>query len=78
MFITLKYPTHQEQIPILSIVRFATIPYKIIITLSEVDTMHEPLYNIGLIKNKVVEIPQESQLEAFSHIQEYLKSNSSL
>jgi hypothetical protein len=78
MFIFLKYPTHQEQIPILSIVRFVTFPNKIVITLSEVERKVDSSWDFGYVANKVLEIPQESQPEAFLQIQEYIKSNTSL
>jgi hypothetical protein len=74
MFITLKYPNHQELIPFACVVKFGVYSDKIVLTLlQEIN----PVLNFGTVTNKVFEITQESQPAAYLQIQEYLKSNSS-
>ena len=76
MFITLTYPTYEEQIRIKSILKFTKkIDEEIyIITLSEISTKLEQFYSLAVVKNVNVEIALESQPVAYKQIQEYLKS----
>ena len=77
MFITIKHPTHEEQIPVSSVLKFAKNyePVKYEITLSELGTNRNQLWNIGVIKNIILEISQELQPLAFAQIEEYLSTN---
>lgn len=74
MFITLKYPTHQEHILTSSIIKFAVFPKMVEITLSEISVKNDSIMNCGFITNRSLEITQEVQPMTWSQIQEYLKS----
>jgi hypothetical protein len=77
MFITLQYPTHEEQILIKSITKFTKnyTPESYTMVLSEISTTRDKLWNIAIIKNVTVEITQEAQPIAYKQIQEYLYAN---
>jgi hypothetical protein len=72
MFITLKYESYKELIPISSIIKFANTSERYELTLSEIVTTKNFIWNYGDVKNKVVEIDQQSQPLAFAQIQNYL------
>jgi hypothetical protein len=76
MFILIKYTDYEEQIPISSIIKFAKNykPEKYEITLSEIFTTRNTIWNYGMISNKIIEITKESQPKAFSQIQNYLET----
>jgi hypothetical protein len=71
MFITLKFQTYKELIPLVNIIKFSidNSNHKYWLTFTEVAWSQ-----FGVI-NKVVEIDQQSQPLAFGQIQKYLESN---
>jgi hypothetical protein len=75
MFITLKYESYEEHIPFSSIIKFAYTPERYELTLTEVVTTKNFIWNYGDVKNKIVEIDQQSQPLAFAQIQKYLGSD---
>lgn len=77
MFINIKHSSYEDIIPISCIIKFA-VDFKLEkywITLSEVTTSKNFLWDYGDVSNKVIEIDNKSQPLAFSQIQSYLNKN---
>ena len=73
---TLNYGSYREQIPISSIIKFAKAydSERYEITLAEVSTTKNFIWDYGDVKNTVVAITKQKQPLAFTQVQKYLES----